>query len=58
MRVLAPQLALLAALAVSVPAAHAHEGHGLLGTHWHASDVWGFVALGVMVAAAVWLGRK
>ena len=39
----------------------AHEGHGLNGTHWHATDTWGFV---LVVAVAVWLitgrpgGRK
>ncbi len=36
----------------------AHEGHGLFGTHWHATDVLGFVAAGVAVAAAVWYGIK
>ena len=35
----------------------AHEGHGLQGTHWHASDSVGFVALAVLAAAALWLGR-
>jgi hypothetical protein len=35
----------------------AHENHGLTGSHWHASDAWGFVALAAMVAVALWLGR-
>jgi uncharacterized membrane protein YkvI len=35
----------------------AHDGHGLQGSHWHASDVWGFVALGALVVVAVWLSR-
>ena len=39
-------------------AAQAHEGHGLEGSHWHATDVWGFVALGALVAAALWFSRK
>jgi hypothetical protein len=47
----------------SVPAllaavAHAHDGHGLLGTHWHATDALGFVAVAALIAAAIWLGRK
>ncbi len=35
----------------------AHENHGFEGSHWHATDVWGFVALAVMLAVAIWLGR-
>ncbi len=34
--------------------AHSHEGHGIDGaSHYHATDVWGFVALAV-VAAVIW----
>jgi hypothetical protein len=36
----------------------AHDGHGLSGTHWHATDVWGFVAVAAMIAVAIWLSRK
>ena len=36
----------------------AHDGHGLSGPHWHASDLWGLVALGVVAAAALWWRRK
>ncbi|MEN9904738.1 MAG: hypothetical protein RLZZ555_1303 [Pseudomonadota bacterium] len=39
-------------------AALAHDGHALFGAHWHATDVLGFVAAGVAVAAAVWFGSK
>jgi hypothetical protein len=35
----------------------AHENHGMQGAHWHATDAWGFVALGAMVALAIWLSR-
>jgi hypothetical protein len=35
----------------------AHEGHGLVGGHWHATDVLGFVVIGV-VALAIWWSRK
>jgi hypothetical protein len=27
------------------------------GAHWHATDVWGFVALGGVVALGIWLSR-
>jgi hypothetical protein len=41
-------------------AAQAHEGHHQAGAaHWHATDVFGFVALALVVgAAAWWIGRK
>jgi hypothetical protein len=39
--------------------AFAHDGHGLGGTHWHATDVLGFVGVALVAAAAVWWsGRK
>ena len=38
-------------------ASFAHEGHGFSGTHWHATDVWGFVVLGGALAVALWLSR-
>jgi len=41
----------------SLPAL-AHDGHGLTGTHWHATDTLGFAGLAVLVAAAIWLARK
>ena len=47
----------LAALALLPGAAGAHEGHGLPGAHWHATDAWGFVALVSAVAVALWLSR-
>lgn len=49
----------IAALALSMgsTASFAHEGHGLFGSHWHATDVWGFVILAGIVGAALWFGR-
>ncbi|MFT7402753.1 MAG: hypothetical protein ACI83N_002357 [Hydrogenophaga sp.] len=41
----------------SLPAL-AHEGHGLFGSHWHATDVLGFVAAAAAVALAIWLSKK
>ncbi len=38
--------------------AQAHEGHGLFGAHWHASDAWGFAVLAVLVAVGIWSSRK
>ena len=32
--------------------AFAHDGHGLAGMYWHATDAWGFVAVAAMVAVA------
>ena len=39
-------------------AGFAHDGHGLGGIHWHATDAWGFVAVAGMSAVAVWLSKK
>jgi len=40
-------------------AASAHEGHAQHGAHWHATDLWGFLVVGlVLAAAAAWRGRK
>jgi hypothetical protein len=52
------------ALTLSLIAAHlgtaawAHDGHGLGGTHWHATDVLGFVMAGALVVLAVYFGKK
>ena len=48
----------LAGLATGSVSAFAHEGHGLFGSHWHATDALGFVALAGLIAVAVWLSRK
>ena len=36
----------------------AHEGHGLSGMHWHATDTLGFVAVVALAAVVIWLSRK
>ena len=36
----------------------AHDGHGHGGSHWHASDAWGFVALAIAIGAAAWFSRR
>jgi hypothetical protein len=50
-------VASLLLVAAALPAA-AHDGHGLVGGHWHASDAFGFIALAVAVGVAVWISRK
>ncbi len=35
-----------------------HDGHGLSGAHWHASDALGFVAALVVGLAAWYLGNR
>jgi hypothetical protein len=48
----------LCAVLTPTTSAFSHEGHGFIGSHWHASDAAGFAALGVLVALAIWLSRK
>ena len=54
---LAHKLLLLTLINITATAAFAHNGHGLAGTHWHATDVLGFVAAALAVGVAVWLSR-
>ena len=36
----------------------AHEGHGLWGSHWHATDIFGFVTA-LALALGIWaIGRR
>lgn len=49
---------LTTALASSALAAQAHEGHGMFGSHWHATDALGFVAVAALVGVAIWMSRK
>jgi hypothetical protein len=44
-------------LAAAAPFASAHGGHGLDGTHWHATEAWGFVLVGAAVALYFWTRR-
>ena len=43
-----------AATTFAATLARAHDGHGLTGAHWHASDAWGLVVLGLLVGAVLW----
>jgi hypothetical protein len=45
--------------AIAVPGgAYAHDGHGLFGAHWHATDALGFIAVALGVGLAWWFGKK
>ena len=54
------RLATLSTLGLASLVARAHEGHGLPGAdHWHATDVFGYIALAALVGAVWWWsGRK
>ncbi len=56
MRALARRTAF--ALTAATGLAHAYEGHGLGGSHWHATDSFGLVALAVVLALGLWFTRK
>ena len=58
MKTFAPSVTTALALAWLHAPVWAHEGHGLWGSHWHATDVLGFV-LAIAVALGVWaIGRR
>jgi hypothetical protein len=46
-----------AAVLLSSSVTIAHEGHGLEGVHWHATDTWGFLCVALLAALAVWSSR-
>ncbi len=35
----------------------AHDGHGLLGSHWHATDTVGLLLVAVAAGLALWFSR-
>ena len=35
----------------------AHDRHGLQGSHWHTSDVFGFTILAAAIGLTLWFGR-
>jgi hypothetical protein len=38
--------------------AMAHDGHGLIGMHWHVSDVVGFVVFAALIGMVIWHWKK
>jgi predicted alpha/beta hydrolase len=51
------KLVAIQAIITSSTAIFAHDGHSLSGSHWHASDVFGFVILAAAIGVAFWFGR-
>jgi hypothetical protein len=58
MTTIAPSVATAWALACLHAPAWAHEGHGLWGSHWHATDVLGFVVVVALALGAWVIGRR
>jgi hypothetical protein len=44
-------------LLLAAQATLAHDGHGLAGAHWHATDTVGLLLVGGLAALAVWFSR-
>ncbi|HMA06630.1 MAG TPA: hypothetical protein VKP68_02135 [Ramlibacter sp.] len=53
----ARKLAAAAALLPACITAFAHDGHGLAGSHWHATDTLGFALVALLAALAIWSAR-
>jgi hypothetical protein len=47
----------LTSIAALAKTAMAHDGHGLGGSHWHATDVGGFVVVAAVIGLAIWFSR-
>ncbi len=45
------------ALLTLASTAFAHDGHGLLGSHWHATDTVGLLLVAGVAMLAVWFTR-
>lgn len=54
-----PMRHLITPAALLSPAlALAHDGHGLAGAHWHATDTLGLIASAAAVALGLWWSGK
>ncbi len=53
----ASHLAAAATLLGTCAGALAHDGHGLQGAHWHASDITGLLLVVVLAGLAIALSR-
>ena len=51
------RLSVAATLLGCTATAWAHEGHGMAGSHWHATDTAGFALVAALAALAIWLSR-
>ena len=48
---------MIPAIQVEATFARAHDGHGLSGGHWRATDAWGLLALAPVLAPTLWFSR-
>lgn len=48
----------ITSIATLATTAMAHNGHGMGGSHWHATDVGGFVAVAAVIGLAIWFSRS
>ena len=53
----AKHLASAGSLLVASAHSLAHDGHGLTGSHWHATDTAGLVLVAVLAGIALWFSR-
>ena len=51
------KISLATALIAASAGAFAHDGHGLFGSHWHATDTVGLLLVAGVAALAVWHSR-
>ena len=58
MKTFAPSATTALVLACLHSPVWAHEGHGLWGSHWHATDVLGFVVVLALALGAWVIGRR
>ncbi len=54
----AKQALAAAAWLAAAPLALAHDGHGLAGSHWHASEAGGLALVALLASIAIWLSRR
>ena len=53
----AKQLSEATVLLAASTGAWAHSGHGMSGSHWHATDVAGFALVAVLAGLAIFFSR-
>jgi hypothetical protein len=56
-KLLTTKLIAIQAIITTATSIHAHDGHSLTSSHWHASDVFGFVILAAAISLTLWFGR-
>ena len=54
---IAKHLATAGALLVASAHSLAHDGHGLTGSHWHATDTAGVALVALLAGIALWFSR-